>query len=110
VNAEQLKDVHRHEKTVNGGWKQIDWKRAEETVNRIQIRIVKAVESEKNGLVKRLQYLPAHSFFAKALAIRRITSSHGKSTPGVDGVVWKTPEEKFEAISRLNNGGINRRH
>jgi RNA-directed DNA polymerase len=105
VNAGQLNDVHQHERTANGGWKKIDWKRAEETVNRIQIRIVKAVESGKNGLVKRLQYLLAHSFFAKALAIKRVTSSHGKSTPGVDGVVWKTPEEKFEAISRLNNVG-----
>ena len=48
VNAGQLKDVHQHERTANGGWKKIDWKRAEETVNRIQIRIVKAVMQQND--------------------------------------------------------------
>ena len=105
VNAGQLKDVRKHERTANGGWKQIDWKKAKETVNRIQIRIVKAVESGKSGLVKRLQYLLAHSFYAKALAIKRVTSSHGKRTPGVDGVVWKTQKDKYEAIFKLNDVG-----
>ncbi len=105
MNAEHLNDAHKREGTANGGWKQIDWNKAEETVNRIQIRIVKAVESGKTSLVKRLQYLLAHSFYAKALAIKRVTSSHGKNTPGVDGVVWKTPKDKYEAIQTLNDVG-----
>jgi len=105
VNEEQLKDVLKHERTSNGDWKKIDWKKAEETVNRIQIRIIKAVESGNAGLVKRLQYLLAHSFYAKALAVKRVTSSHGKKTPGVDGIVWKTQKEKYEAIFKLNNVG-----
>ncbi len=105
VNAGQLNGVRKHERTANGGWKQIDWKKAEETVNRIQIRIVKAVKSGKSGLVKRLQYLLAHSFYAKALAVKRVTSSHGKRTPGVDGVVWKTQKDKYEAIFKLNDVG-----
>ena len=38
-------------------WNQIDWKKAEEQVNRLQIRIVKATLEQKLRLVKRLQYL-----------------------------------------------------
>lgn len=38
-------------------WNQIDWKKAEEQVNRLQIRIVKATLEQKWRLVKRLQYL-----------------------------------------------------
>ncbi len=105
VNEGQLKDVLKHERTSNGDWKKIDWKKAEGIVNRIQVRIIKAVESGRAGLVKRLQYLLAHSFYAKALAVKRVTSSHGKKTPGVDGIVWKTQKEKYEAIFKLNNVG-----
>ena len=105
VNADNLNDARKREGTANGSWNRIDWAKAEKTVNRIQTRIVKAVESGKSGLVKRLQYLLAHSFSAKALAIRRVTSSHGKRTPGVDGVVWKAQKEKYEAIFQLNDVG-----
>ena len=34
-------------------WSQIDWKKAEEHVNRLQIRIVKATLEQKWRLVKR---------------------------------------------------------
>ena len=66
-------------------------------------------ESENPSLAKRLQYLLAHSFYAKALAIRRVTTSHGSKTPGVDGVVWKTQKAKFEAIQTLNDVGYHPR-
>lgn len=83
-------------------WKGIDWKQAEENVNRLQIRIVKATLEQKWRLVKRLQYLVTHSFYAKALAVRRVSTNKGKKTPGIDGVVWSTDREKIEAVMRLN--------
>lgn len=105
VNADNLNDARKREGTANGSWNRIEWAKAEKTVNRIQARIVKAIESGRSGLVIRLQYLLAHSFSAKALAIRRVTSSHGKRTPGVDGVVWKAQKEKYEAIFQLYDVG-----
>jgi len=54
-------------------WINIDWMKVEEYVNRLQIRITKAVKQEKWHLVKRLQYLLTHSFYAKLLAVRRVT-------------------------------------
>ena len=58
-------------------WKEINWKQAELYVNRLQVRIVKAVQENKWRLVKRLQKLVTNSFYAKALAIRRVTTNKG---------------------------------
>ena len=83
-------------------WNQINWKKAEEQVNRLQIRIVKATLEQKWRLVKRLQYLITHSFYAKALAVRRVVTNPGKKTPGIDGVLWKSDKDKMEAVLALN--------
>ena len=83
-------------------WNQIDWKKAEEQVNRLQIRIVKATLEQKWRLIKRLQYLITNSFYAKALTVRRGVTNSGKKTPGIDGVLWKADKEKMEAVFALN--------
>ena len=46
-----------------------------------------------------------HSFYAKALAVRRVTLNKGKDTPGVDGAVWSSPLAKAKAIFDLNRRG-----
>ena len=101
VNAEQLNVASHRESTANKSWDQINWDQARSSVNRIQVRIVKAVKSGKYNLVKRLQFLLTHSFYAKALAVRRVTSSHGAKTAGIDGVKWRTKQDKFKAIQDL---------
>ena len=83
-------------------WNQIDWKKAEEQVNRLQIRIVKATLEQKLRLVKRLQYLITNSFYAKALAVKRVVSNRGKKTPGIDGELWKSDKEKVNAVRSLD--------
>lgn len=83
-------------------WNQINWKTAEEQVNRLQIRIVKATLEQKWRLVKRLQYLMTNSFYAKALAVRRVVTNKGRRTPGIDGELWITDREKMNAIWELD--------
>ncbi|MBN2666051.1 MAG: group II intron reverse transcriptase/maturase [Bacteroidales bacterium] len=86
-------------------WRSIDWKKAEREVRRLQMRIAKAVKEGKYGRVNSLQWLLTHSFYAKALAVKRVTSNQGKHTPGVDGVVWKGARAKIEAIKALRQHG-----
>ena len=86
-------------------WKTIDWKKAEKEVNRLQVRIVKATQEKKWNTVKRLQYLLTHSFHAKALAVRRVTTNKGKKTAGVDGEIWSTPAMKMRAVMSLTDKG-----
>ncbi len=86
-------------------WHAIDWRRVHQTVRRLQIRIVKAIQEGRWGKVRALQHLLTHSFSAKALAVRRVTENQGKRTPGVDRVTWRTPEQKATAIGTLRQRG-----
>ncbi len=72
-------------------WNQIDWEKVERHVNRLQTRIAKAVIQRKWSLVKRLQYLLTHSYYAKLLATRKTTQNKGKRTAGIDGETWSSP-------------------
>ena len=69
-------------KQLRNQWNDIDWKKVEKQVNRLQVRITKAVKEGKWYLVKRLQYLLTHSYYAKLLAVRRPTQNKGKRTAG----------------------------
>jgi RNA-directed DNA polymerase len=83
----------------------LDWKTVEESVKRLQMRIAQAAREEKYRKMHSLQWLLAHSHFAKLLAIRRVTSNKGRTTPGVDGVVWKTSRQKMAAVTQLRRRG-----
>jgi len=82
-------------------WHAIDWRAVNENVRRLQRRIVKATKEKRWGKVKALQRLLTHSFSGKALAVRRVTENQGKNTPGVDRVLWNTPQKKLNAIYSL---------
>ena len=99
--SEKLSD----EAMLSAQWKNIDWHKAEQEVNRLQIRIVKATQQKDYNAVKRLQYLLTHSFYAKALAVKRVVTNDGRKTPGVDGVLWNTPAKKMKAVLSLTDKG-----
>jgi RNA-directed DNA polymerase len=82
-------------------WTDINWKMVKEHVNRLQTRIAKAVKQGKWNLVKRLRYLLTHSFYAKLLAVKRVTQNRGKRTAGIDGEKWTTPNSKMNAALKL---------
>lgn len=84
-------------------WDSTDWKKAEEHVNRLQTRIAKAVKNKKWPLVKRLQYLLIHSYYAKLLAVKNITQNKGKRTAGIDGETWSSPEAKMKAVLSMTD-------
>lgn len=86
-------------------WESIDWRRAEAQVGRMQERISKAYGEGRTSLAKRLSYLLVNSFYAKALAVRRVAEQNkGKHTPGVDKELWQSPKAKMDAVNRLNKG------
>lgn len=86
-------------------WTLIKWKTVENTVRRLQLRIAKAIKQEHYNRAKALQWLLTHSFFAKLMAIKRVTHNRGKNTPGVDGIIWKTPKQKICAVKALKRKG-----
>jgi RNA-directed DNA polymerase len=86
-------------------WEAIDWQKVLAYVKKLQVRIVKAQKEGHYSKVKSLQWLLTHSFYAKALAVKRVTSNQGKRTSGVDHELWLTPQAKWSAISKLNRRG-----
>ena len=58
----------------NTKYNKINWKKAENHIHKIQLRITKAVKDLKHNLAKRLQHLLANSFYAKAVAVRKVSS------------------------------------
>ncbi len=86
-------------------WHSIPWKTVNETVRRLQARIVQATKAGKWHKVQALQHLLTHSFSGKSLAVRRVTENQGKNTPGIDRVTWKDPERKWMAIHNLQQRG-----
>jgi len=82
-------------------WHAIDWQKVHHNVRRLQARIVKATQEGKWGKVKALQRLLTHSFSGKALAVRRVTENQGKNTPGVDRIIWNTPQKKLNGVYSL---------
>jgi len=90
---------------IVAGWHDIDWQAVHRNVRRLQARIVKATKEGRWGKVKALQRLLTHSYSGKALAVRRVTENQGGTTPGVDGVIWNTPQKKATAIATLRQRG-----
>ena len=88
-------------------WTDIDWAGCEAAVQKLQGRIVKAQKEGRPGKVKALQWTLTHSFYAKALAVKRVTSNKGKNTAGVDKVLWTTPNAKMGAVADLKRRGYN---
>jgi len=82
-------------------WNSIDWKKTRRQVRRLQVRIAKAVQENRWNKVRSLQYLLTHSFYARLLAVRRVTSNKGKKTPGIDGVLWRGARAKWRAACSL---------
>ena len=81
-------------------WEWIHWHNVERNVRRLQERIYRATERQEWQKVRSLQKLLVRATSNKLLAIRRVTQENqGRHTPGVDGVVYATPEARM-ALSR----------
>lgn len=84
-------------------WHAIDWRLVQRNVRTMQKRIAKATREGDWRRVKALQRSLTHSFSARALAVRRVTENQGKRTPGVDGELWDTPDQKWSAVGQLKH-------
>jgi len=89
----------------NDIWSGLNWPALEGIVLQLQMRIAKAEREGRRGKVRALQRLLTTSFAAKCLAVKRVTSSQGKYTPGVDGDIWRTNQQKTQGIFGLKRNG-----
>ncbi len=90
-------------------WNGLNWSQIEFKVNKLQSRIAKAVERRRYNLVKKLQYLLTDSFYAKLIAVKRVTTNKGKNTPGIDDTLCTAPATKYKAALNLTHKGYKAR-
>jgi len=83
-------------------WSDINWRKLERNVFKLQKRIFQASNRGNVKLVRRLQKLLISSRAARALSVRRVTQDNqGKKTAGVDGIKALTPKQRFALINKL---------
>ena len=90
-------------------WKTINWRQVQFQVFKLQKRIYRASQRGNVKLVRRLQKMMAKSWYAKLLAVRRVTQENkGKKTAGIDGIKAMTPKQRLELASNLKLNGKSR--
>lgn len=82
-------------------WHDIPWKQVYQTIYKAQEQCVMAYKKGEISLVYKYQRNIVCSLAGRALAIRRITSSQGSSTPGTDNQIWDSPKKRLEALLEL---------
>jgi RNA-directed DNA polymerase len=92
-------------KSASLQWEIIDWTKVEAFINKAQARIAKATVNGNKKLVRELQRMLTHSYYAKLWAIRKVTGTTGKRTAGIDSEKWDTPAKKYRAASKLETKG-----
>ena len=83
-------------------WSDINWRKLERNVFKLQKRIYQASNRGDVKLVRRLQKLLISSRAARVLAVRRVTQDNtGKKTAGVDGLKSLTPKQRLALANKL---------
>lgn len=71
----------------------LEWKSAYEWLREKQNLLVEAYKKGDVSKVRHLQILILKDFRTTAIGVRRVTTSSGSRTPGLDGVITTTTEE-----------------
>ena len=86
-------------------WDHTDLKKARKYVRKLQRRIALAYSNDEIDKAITLQHKLIHSFYAKVLAVKIVTTNRGSNTPGIDNVKWLTSLDKMEAVYSLRRRG-----
>ncbi|NES07973.1 MAG: group II intron reverse transcriptase/maturase [Okeania sp. SIO2F4] len=84
-------------------WRDINWKRVEKNVFKLQKLIYRASSRGEIRKMRKYQRLLTKSYCARLLAVRRVTQDNqGKKTAGIDGIKNLPPMQRFNLVDLLN--------
>lgn len=81
----------------------IDWKQCFKNLEKLQFDILDAHWQGNIQQVLQKQNELTRSFSARALAVRKVTSNKGKNTPGIDKILLKSKQDKYNMITAVKN-------
>ena len=83
-------------------WQTIEWRRAYRAVRNLRQRIFRATQEGNLKKVRSLQKLMLKSYSNRLVSVRRVTQVNaGKETPGMDGMVVKSPAARGKLVDAL---------
>lgn len=88
-------------KSKLNNWHDIPWSLYYREVSKIQEDLVMAYRADNLHRVYQLQRKLVVSLAARSLAIRRVMTNSGSSTPGVDKQLWDSPAKRMDALLQL---------
>jgi hypothetical protein len=92
-------------------WKNLNWKKFQKNLFRLQKRVFKAVQVGDRRKARSLQKLILKSLAARLLAVRQVTQLNaGKKTAGVDGKASLNFEERFALSDFISQNHSNWKH
>ena len=87
-------------------WNTINWTKVQRKVFKLQKKIFQAIKSGDKVKAKKLQKLLLKSYYAKLLAIRKVTQDNqGKKTAGIDGKKALSPNQRLKLVNELRLKG-----
>ncbi|WP_363269555.1 group II intron reverse transcriptase/maturase [Okeania sp. SIO2B3] len=85
-------------------WKDINWKKVEKSVFRLQKLIYRASSRGELRKMHRYQKLLLKSYYARLLAVRRVTQDNqGKKTAGIDSIKNLPPMQRLNLVNLLSS-------
>ncbi len=95
--------VNRSEcKTTTQQWHSINWAKVERKVFKLQKRIYKAEKVGDTPKVRKLQNTLVHSWYAKLMAVRKVTQDNrARKTAEIDSVKALNNQQKLELAQKL---------
>ncbi|MCF2138970.1 MAG: group II intron reverse transcriptase/maturase [Candidatus Lokiarchaeota archaeon] len=92
-----------HHQHADITWIFMNREAAKRGVKKLQQQIFQATRDKNFYTARRLKKLLFKSLNARFLAVLTVTSNQGRYTPDVDGIIFKTPEEKWDLVEDLRN-------
>ena len=94
------------QKSLTAAWQGIAWTKVHRHVFRLQKQIYQATQRGDVRRVRKLQNLLSKSWYARLLAVRRVTQENtGKHTAGIDGVKSLKAPERLQLAHELKLDG-----
>lgn len=90
-------------------WKDLNWRKLEVRVWKLQKRIFRASQRGDIRAVRRLQKTLMRSWSGKCMAVRKVSQDNqGKLTAGVDGIKSLSPAARLTLVSQLKLTGLSK--
>jgi RNA-directed DNA polymerase len=104
-NCETVSSVQgsQHRQHADISWETMNRDAAKCGVHKLQQQIFQATRDKDFQTARRIKKLLFKSLNARFLAVLTVTTNQGRYTPGVDGIILKTPEEKWNLVEELRN-------